>query len=75
MGPWSSGFGKPIRPYRRAKALDHRPIFISPRSGAAILAHAFGRFPPKPDGLVRQTSCGLNQNPSRPMPNHFVNTA
>jgi hypothetical protein len=46
-------------------ALEHRPFFISPRSGAAILAHGFEGFSPKPDGLVRKSSFALNQNPSR----------
>jgi hypothetical protein len=62
----SCGGTKPIRLYWRGAALDHRPFFISPRGGAAILAHGFDGSASKPDGLVRETTFALNQSPSRP---------
>jgi putative component of toxin-antitoxin plasmid stabilization module len=41
-------------------------IFISPRSGAAILAHDVDRSSRKPDGLLRENAFVLDRNPSRP---------
>jgi hypothetical protein len=70
-----SGFEKPIRQHRRAKAFVSQTVFISPRNGAAILAPAFRRYSPKPNGLVRKASRGLNQNPSRQNIIPFVRTA
>ena len=69
------GFAKPTRLYWRAMALEHRPIFISLRGGAAIFAHDFEDFSPKPDGLVRETSFALNKNHTRREIIPFVHTA
>jgi hypothetical protein len=71
----ASGFEKPIHRYRRAKALVFRTVLISSRNGAAILAHAFGCSVPKPDGLVRKASRGLNKNPSLQDIIPFIRTA
>ena len=59
----SCGDPKPIRLYWRGAALEHRPFFISPQSGAAILLHGFAILSPKPDGLVRDNALALKQNP------------